>query len=182
MCTSIVAILLTICIVKRWQIKPVVMALSHAERTPIWKSWLLRMIKNRKESKEAEKRKWQWKKRVETGKEQSRRSCFRLGEWNCPGNRWLLISVWRSISQVHRLRSAVWRIHGSSHYRFLDCSWFQVLCWLVTMRRRCRRGEQQACSIITLPSRVLRVLQSYIPYNYVNHTTTSCICPQIGVV
>lgn len=31
-------------------------------------------------------------------------SCFRLGEWNCPGNRWLLISVWRSISQVHRLR------------------------------------------------------------------------------
>lgn len=134
-----------------------------------------------------EKRRWKRKKHIgRTGDGQPWQSCFRLAEWNCPGNRWLLISVWRSISQVHRLWSAVWR---ESTAPPITGSWTvrgpRILHWLATMRRRSQRSEQQACSIITLPPRSLaRSSTMHIPYNYVNylHTTIPVILVQIGVV
>lgn len=105
-------------------------------KTAAWPGyrWIGRKRRKKKRRREASPKGQPWQSR------------FRLGEWNCPGNRWLLISVWRSISQEHRLRSAVWRLRGSSHYRF---PW--VLCRPTTTRPRFH-AEQQARSIIILLS------------------------------
>ena len=74
---------------------------------------MVRKKRRRKEKERKRKKKEKSKKKKTDPKGRSirriargemRSGRFRLDEWNWPGNRWLLISVWRSISQVHRLK------------------------------------------------------------------------------
>lgn len=60
----------------------------------------------------------------------------------------------------------------------------RILRWLATMHRRSRRSEQQACSIITLPLRVLHVLQPciYLVITLTTYILLPVVLVQIGVV